>query len=106
MVATGGHRLMGGHMSSVLDRRLSIVEGGPLDRLQLCLGLMKLQRPLIVRRAVIFAADPNHNVPHSPLPRPRLRTSKGGALKRSTSYPQTSLTGLVHLTEIVHPPPR
>jgi len=66
-------------MRSVLDaRRLSIVEGGPLDRLQLCLGLMKLQRPLIVRRAVIFAADPNHNVPHSPLPRPRLLTSKGG----------------------------
>ena len=42
-------------MSSVLDRRLSLVEGGPLDRLQLRLGLMKLQRPLIVRRAVIFA---------------------------------------------------
>jgi hypothetical protein len=36
-------------------RRLSVVEGGPLDRLQLRLGLMKLQRPLIVRRAVIFA---------------------------------------------------
>ena len=43
-------------MSSVLDmRKLSVVEGGPLDRLQLRLGLMKLQRPLIVRRAMIFA---------------------------------------------------
>ena len=43
-------------MRSVLDtRQLSVVEGGPLDRLQLRLGLMKLQRPLIVRRAVIFA---------------------------------------------------
>lgn len=42
-------------MSSVLNRRLSVVEGGPLDRLQLRLGLMKFQRPLIVRRAVIFA---------------------------------------------------
>jgi len=36
-------------------RTLSVVEGGPLDRLQLRLGLIKLQRPLIVRRAVIFA---------------------------------------------------
>jgi hypothetical protein len=43
-------------MSSVLDmRRLSIVEGGPLDRLQLRLGLMKLERPLIVRRALVFS---------------------------------------------------
>jgi hypothetical protein len=43
-------------MSTVLDmKRLSIVEGGPLDRLQLRLGLMKLQAALIVRRAVIFA---------------------------------------------------
>jgi len=43
-------------MSSVLDmRRLSVVEGGPLDRLQLRLGLMKLQRPLIVRRALVFS---------------------------------------------------
>ena len=43
-------------MSTVLDtRKLSVVEGGPLDRLQLRLGLMKLQRPLIVRRAVAFA---------------------------------------------------
>src|SRR3974377_522932 len=43
-------------MSSVVEmRKLSVVEGGPLDRLQLRLGLMKLQRPLIVRRAVIFA---------------------------------------------------
>src|SRR5215472_1664863 len=43
-------------MSSALDmRKLSVVEGGPLDRLQLRLGLIKLQRPLIVRRAVIFA---------------------------------------------------
>jgi len=46
----------GGHMSTVLDvRRLSVVEGGPLDRLQLRLGLINLQRPLIVRRAGIFA---------------------------------------------------
>jgi len=46
----------GGHMSTVLGiRRLSVVEGGPLDRIQLRLGLMKLKRPLIVRRAVIFA---------------------------------------------------
>src|SRR5215831_1740830 len=43
-------------MSSILStRRLSVVEGGPLDRLQLRLGLMKLRAPLIVRRAVIFA---------------------------------------------------
>ena len=43
-------------MSSVLDmRRLSVVEGGPLDRLQLRLGLMKLQRPLILRRALVFS---------------------------------------------------
>lgn len=43
-------------MSSVLDmKRLSVVEGGPLDRLQLRLGLMKLQRPLIVRRALVFS---------------------------------------------------
>jgi hypothetical protein len=42
-------------MSSVLNRRLSVVEGGPLDRLQLRLGLMKLQRPLILRRALVFS---------------------------------------------------
>ena len=43
-------------MSSVRRvSKLSVVEGGPMDRLQLRLGLMKLQRPLIVRRAVIFA---------------------------------------------------
>src|SRR5215472_3414534 len=43
-------------MSSVLNtRRLSVVAGGPLDRLQLRLGLMKLQAPLIMRRAIIFA---------------------------------------------------
>ena len=43
-------------MSTVLEiRRLSVVEGGPLDRLQLRLGLMKLQRPLIVRRALVFS---------------------------------------------------
>jgi hypothetical protein len=43
-------------MSTVLKMRtLSVVEGGPLDRLQLRLGLIKLQRPLIVRRALIFA---------------------------------------------------
>lgn len=43
-------------MSAVLEmRRLSVVEGGPLDRLQLRLGLMKLQRPLIMRRALVFS---------------------------------------------------
>src|SRR5215831_20683069 len=47
---------MSRRMSTVLKMRtLSVVEGGPLDRLQLRLGLIKLQRPLIVRRAVIFA---------------------------------------------------
>ena len=43
-------------MSSLLDtRRLSVVEGGPFDRLQLRLGLRKLERPLIVRRALVFS---------------------------------------------------
>jgi hypothetical protein len=43
-------------MTSELDRReLSIIEGGPLHRLQLRLGLMKEQAPRIVRRAVVFA---------------------------------------------------
>jgi len=43
-------------MSSVMNmRRLSVVEGGPLDRLQRRLGLMKLEAPLIVRRALGFA---------------------------------------------------
>jgi hypothetical protein len=43
-------------MSSVLEiRRLSVVEGGPLDRLLLRLGLMQRQRPLIVRRALFFS---------------------------------------------------
>ena len=37
------------------ERELWVVGGGPLDRLQLRLGLMKLQRPMIERRAVIFA---------------------------------------------------
>jgi hypothetical protein len=36
-------------------RELWVVDGGPLDRLQFRLGLIKLQRPLIVKRAVIFA---------------------------------------------------
>lgn len=36
-------------------RKLSVIEGGPLDRLQLRLGLMKLQRPLIARRALVFS---------------------------------------------------
>jgi len=45
-----------GHMSSALNmRKLSVVEGGPLDRLQLRLGLMELQQPLIVRRALVFS---------------------------------------------------
>ena len=45
-----------GHMSTLPNlRKLSVIEGGPLDRLQLRLGLMKRQAPLIVRRAVIFA---------------------------------------------------
>jgi hypothetical protein len=44
------------YMSSVLGtRRLSVVQGGPLDRLHLRLGLMKLHAPLIVRGSVIFA---------------------------------------------------
>jgi len=43
-------------MSAVLDaKRLSVVEGGPLDRLQVRLGLMTLQRPRILRRAFVFA---------------------------------------------------
>jgi len=43
-------------MSTAPDlRKLSVIEGGPLDRLQLRLGLMKLQRPLIVRRALVFS---------------------------------------------------
>ena len=36
-------------------RNPSVVEGGALDRLQLRLGLMNLQRPLIVRRALVFS---------------------------------------------------
>src|SRR5215469_12423108 len=45
-----------GHMSSALNmRKLSVVEGGPLDRLQLRLGLIELQQPLIVRRALVFS---------------------------------------------------
>jgi hypothetical protein len=43
-------------MSAVLNtNRLSVVEGGPLDRLQVRLGLMTLQRPRILRRAFVFA---------------------------------------------------
>jgi hypothetical protein len=43
-------------MSSPPNRReLPIVEGGPLDRLQYRLGLMKQRAPGIVRRAMIFA---------------------------------------------------
>src|SRR5262252_10837914 len=43
-------------MSAVLDaKRLSVVEGGPLDRLQVRLGLMTLQKPRILRRAFVFA---------------------------------------------------
>ena len=43
-------------MNSVLAaRKLSVVEGGPLDRLQLRLGLMKVHRLLVVRRAKVFA---------------------------------------------------
>ena len=43
-------------MSAVLNtKRLSVVEGGPLDRLQLRLGLMTLQKPRILRRALVFA---------------------------------------------------
>ena len=34
---------------------LWVVQGGPLDRLQFRLGLMERQRPMIVKRAVIFA---------------------------------------------------
>ena len=36
-------------------KKLSVIEGGPLDRLQLRLGLMKLQRSMIVRRALVFS---------------------------------------------------
>ncbi len=36
-------------------QELSIVEGGPLHRIQLRLGLMKQRAPQIARRAVIFA---------------------------------------------------
>ena len=43
-------------MRTVLNtNRLSIVEGGPLDRLQVRLGLMTLQKPRILRRAFVFA---------------------------------------------------
>src|SRR5215471_11466583 len=43
-------------MSTVLNtNRLSVVEGGPLDRLQVRLGLMTLQKPRILRRAFVFA---------------------------------------------------
>ncbi|MFZ0296113.1 MAG: hypothetical protein WAL52_21055 [Candidatus Sulfotelmatobacter sp.] len=43
-------------MNSAMNmRRLSVVEGGPLDRLQRRLGLMKLEAPLIVRRALVFS---------------------------------------------------
>jgi hypothetical protein len=40
-------------MSPVLSTKSSVVQGGPLDRLHLRLGLMKLHAPLIVRRSVI-----------------------------------------------------
>jgi len=36
-------------------RELWVVQGGPLDRLQFRLGLMERQRPMIMKRAVIFA---------------------------------------------------
>jgi hypothetical protein len=36
-------------------KELSVVGGGPLDRLQVRLGLMKLRAPLIILRSVIFA---------------------------------------------------
>ena len=36
-------------------KKLSVIEGGPLDRLQRRLGLMKLEAPLIVRRALVFS---------------------------------------------------
>ena len=36
-------------------KKLSVIEGGPLDRLQRRLGLMKLEAPLIVRRASVFS---------------------------------------------------
>src|ERR1700746_335258 len=42
-------------MSSGVNRILSVIEGGPLDRLQRRLGLMKLEAPLIVRRALVFS---------------------------------------------------
>ncbi len=43
-------------MGSVpMMKKLSVIEGGPLDRLQLRLGLMRLEAPLIVRRALVFS---------------------------------------------------
>jgi hypothetical protein len=36
-------------------KQLSVIEGGPLDRLQRRLGLMRLEAPLIVRRASVFS---------------------------------------------------
>jgi hypothetical protein len=36
-------------------KKLSVIGGGPLDRLQRRLGLMKLEAPLIVRRALVFS---------------------------------------------------
>jgi hypothetical protein len=36
-------------------KKLSVIEGGPLDQLQRRLGLMKLEAPLIVRRALVFS---------------------------------------------------
>src|SRR6201987_289916 len=36
-------------------KKLSVIDGGPLDRLQRRLGLMKLEAPLIVRRALVFS---------------------------------------------------
>ena len=43
-------------MGSVpMMKKLSVIEGGPLDRLQRRLGLMRLEAPLIVRRALVFS---------------------------------------------------
>jgi len=36
-------------------KKLSVIGGGPLDRLQHRLGFMKLEAPLIVRRAFVFS---------------------------------------------------
>jgi hypothetical protein len=36
-------------------KEMAIIGGGPLDRLQLRLGMLTLQRQMIVRRAIIFA---------------------------------------------------